>query len=558
MIITIVVTLSGCSQGGQPGLGEVDDINGDVNNGVSEGTAAEILPANETDFLVSASNLQIHGNPDILPGVYFVDEPFMAFTPVRGGAAYNRLYELANGKVIMGFDTNRGGGRTVVMAVTSDDMINWSAPALVGGYDHLDVANLTFLQLENGDIIGAYRANDDLGNEPRRDGYYSSIRAAISKDGGTTWEEHSIIAEEVGIGGVYEPHLGWLDGKMAVFYANDSRNAVNQHMEQNIEFKIWDGEAWGEKMIASDGIQTASRDGMPVWDKTLDGSYVMVIEATNVPGHPFVIQMTSSNDGLDWSLPMWNIYVPNQRDKKAGAPYIVTLPDGRYAVSFQTDDDKERTGDAASYMKVMFSLDDKGHTWTEAFVPFLIPEEGSANWNSLFLRGDRLYAATGTAYPSPGIYLREAVLYPYNVPGKNLVNNGMFMFGNTQNWFFEMRGARYHFEFPAKRMENRAGNRFLTMTNNTDDDIALNQQIPGVPEGEYVFVIKAMGGARVSVRITQGSETVEFSFNTPEDVFMEFTQTGIMLQDGIATLSIVMVGGTGRDLSVDDIYLAAK
>jgi hypothetical protein len=316
---------------------------------------------------------------------------------------------------------------------------------------------------------------------------------------------------------------------------------------------------WSEKHIASDGIQTRSRDGMPVWDKAADGSYVLVAEATNEAGYPFVVQMKASPDGLDWSAAFKNVYVPYQKGKKAGAPYVLTLPDGRYAVAFQTDDDANRTGDAASYMKVMFSTDATGEAWTEPFVPFLVPDTACANWNSLFLRGDTLYAATSANYPRAGLYLRSAKLSPATSGGQNAVNNGLFIFRNTQNWKFTMNGRVFHNEFPAKQFETDKGNHYLVLTNNTENPIALSQYVQGVAAGGYTFSVKASGNCgEIAVRITQGGETVAFGFTATEDGQQVYSQAGIVLTDGPAELTIEMPGGKGGKLTLDDIALVKE
>jgi hypothetical protein len=419
----------------------------------------------------------------------------------------------------------------------------------ISDWPELGCANTNFIQLKDGTILAAYRANSDE---------YTSIRVSASVDNGYTWKHHSIIAEEIGSRGVYEPHFGWIGDTVAVFYANDSLNVVNESMEQNIEYKLFDGEGWSEKSIASDGTKTHSRDGMPVWDQTIDGRYCMAVEATNESGYPFVIQMKFSPDGLDWSEPLRNIYVPYQKGKKAGAPYLLALPDGRLAVSLQTDDDAAKTGDGASYMKVMFSLDSDGLWWSRPTVPFLMPENACANWNALYLHDGYIYMATSANYPKSGIFLRRASLAPKTAPGQNVVTNGQFVFKNTQNWEFAMDGKVYHGEFPAKQFESKAGNHALTIINNKGVDIGLVQDIPGVEKGSYILSAKLSSedGAKCSLRVKQGEETLEFEISPDKD--QKEHQTRVSLQSGPAEISLVMLGGTGRLLTVDDIALAKE
>lgn len=349
---------------------------------------------------------EIKEKPDT--AVNWEEKTITVYKPYSGGVWYPRMYQLKNGTLICGFDTNEDGNRAVVKIVSSvDGGLTWSKEAVQGtNYPEYDCANANFIELDNGDIWLAYRANVMEGEE-----YYSSIRINVSKDGGKTWEPHSIAAEEKGVGGVYEPQLGYIEDKIAVFYANDSLNVVKNGRQQNIEFKIWEGTSWGDKIIASDGTKTFSRDGMPVWCKLEDGSYAMVIESTSLhPSYEFIIQMKTSPDGIDWSNKLKDIYIPTGLKKKAGAPYIVKLADGRIAVSFQTDEDDINTGDAFSKMKVMISKDKTGTEFLPSSEPFDTPQGYCSNWNSLLSYDNYLYAVTSTNYPDDSILLRRGTV----------------------------------------------------------------------------------------------------------------------------------------------------
>jgi Neuraminidase (sialidase) len=313
---------------------------------------------------------------------------------------------LSDGTLLCAFDVREHHANSVIKIVkSSDGGLNWEEWSVIDYYAGLNCANPGMIELENGEIWLSHRANA----RPRGE-HYTSLQNNISRDGGKTWERHSVIDEQYGIGGVYEPHFGRIGGKIAVFYANDSRNAVTAHMEQNIEFKTWESGKWSAKQIASDGTKTHSRDGMPVWDRRTDDRYALVIEATNVAGFPFVLQMKSSPDGYDWSEALRTVYVPHREGRKAAAPYVATLPDGRLLVSFQTDEDATEAGDRFSVMKVMVSTDETGDTWHEPFMPFNIPDGYCAIWNGLYVYNGRVYAVTSANYPSNGIYLRRASL----------------------------------------------------------------------------------------------------------------------------------------------------
>lgn len=390
----------------------------DINNGEKEMEKAEnnkIMNSDDIQDNNISTEEDIEGDDNMSgtkeasdTAIQWEEEAITVYKPYGGGVWYPRMYQLNNGTILCGFDTNEDGNRAVVKIVSSEDGgLTWSKEAIQGtNYPEYDCANANFIELDNGDIWLAYRANVMEGEE-----YYSSIRINVSKDSGKTWEPHSVVAEEKGEGGVYEPQLGYIEDKIAVFYANDSLNVVKNGRQQNIEFKLWEGNSWSEKIIASDGSKTFSRDGMPVWCRLEDGSYAMVIESTALhPSYEFIIQMKISTDGIDWDNKLKDIYIPKGLKKKAGAPYIVKLADGRIAVSFQTDEDDVNTGDAYSKMKVIISKDTTGTEFLKASSPFETPQGYLSNWNSLLSAKNYLYAVTSTNYPEDSILLRRGSL----------------------------------------------------------------------------------------------------------------------------------------------------
>ena len=325
----------------------------------------------------------------------------------RGGA-YPRMYQLQDGTLLCGFDAALGARNARIAIVRSEDGgKTWSDPIIGAEKEGFDCANANFIQLDNGDILLAYRAVKGGENIDAR------ILCSISHDNGHTWSFQSTVIEEYGRGGVWEPHFIMIDGKVAVFYANDSANAMGGTGQQNIEFKLLEEHGWGEKRIASNGNETKSRDGMPVVDRLSDGRYIMVIEANAFPDYVFIVQIKFSPDGLDWSDPLKTIYVPTKKGagKKAGAPYIVVMPGDVLAVSFQTDEDATNSGDGVCTMKVITSTD-LGKTWSEPFEPFPVPDGKSAIWNGMYWANDQLYALTSANYPQGGIYARIATLAP--------------------------------------------------------------------------------------------------------------------------------------------------
>lgn len=331
------------------------------------------------------------------------------YTPSAGGAWYPRLYELSTGDLLCGFDTNEDGGDTVIKVIRSGDGgITWSQPVKAGSFPGHNCANASFLEQPDGSLLLAFRSNKEI-----KCGLYSSIRVNISHDQGITWEPHSLITEETGTGGVYEPHLGYLNDQVVVYYANDSLNVVDTEEQQNIELKyLSEHQSWSEKIIISDGRLTNSRDGMPVWCQLQDKSYGLVIESTSMrEEHPFMIQLLRSLDGIHYNSAPQNIYIPAGYGKKAGAPYLIALPDGKCAVSFQTDEDATETGDHASTMKLIISNDSSLSEFDQCIIPFPTRDGYYSNWNSMLYVQNYILAATSTNDPVPCIQL-NTIKYP--------------------------------------------------------------------------------------------------------------------------------------------------
>ena len=160
-------------------------------------------------------------------------------------------------------------------------------------------------------------------------------------------------------GGIYEPYLGKINGKLTVMYADDRESLAYQY----IIAETWNGSSWTNKRIISNGYKHNSRDGMPAWIKLSNGTYALVIESSKYSnnGHPFIIQLLYSLDGVNWSEPK-DIYIPYSWGKKAAAPGIAELPTGQIVISFQTNEDytgvitdSNKDSDGVNGMKTIYS-----------------------------------------------------------------------------------------------------------------------------------------------------------------------------------------------------------
>lgn len=327
------------------------------------------------------------------------------------GAYYPRLLKLKNGDLLCAFEhvgtfgTSSVSANRIVIARSKDGGETWdSSPTgenampiasvmpttaevsnIVSGAQY-NCSNAALYQTSNGDLICAYKAASS------GDSYGRYIFCSISKDNGYTWSYHSEISncwkrgsasavksaidKKSGIG-VHEPIFGDINGDLVVMYADDFwpmfdnvKGSTNlNHETQYLVSKTWNGEEWSNEKIVQNGATTKtvasgvtnhSRDGMPGFAVTSNGTYVMVMEGTyrRTQGHPFIILMSYSKDGKNWSTPI-EIYKPHTSGAKAAAPYVTVTKEDRIVVSFQTDEDSVKagtgTGDWYSVMKTIVS-----------------------------------------------------------------------------------------------------------------------------------------------------------------------------------------------------------
>ena len=307
---------------------------------------------------------------------------------ISGGAWGPRVYTMSNGELIAGYETSSG----IKTAISQNNAKLWKFQASASFRPQNSCANVNFYEFE-GKIYMSYRATGGSSKS------YTSLQVSVSEDFGRTWKHHSTIAEYDEDGGVWEPCLGEIDGKLTVFYACDARSVTSR---QNIESKTWDGSKWTKRTIISNGEKHNSRDGMPVWIRLSTGTYICVIESQKYAGsgHPFIIQYLTSEDGKKWSEPV-DAYIPTTNGSKAGAPGIIELSTGQVVISFQTDEDATQKGDRTSVMKTITSkVSDlskfKLRNFTASDNVFATPDGEGSTWSGIWYYDGWLYAAAGT------------------------------------------------------------------------------------------------------------------------------------------------------------------
>lgn len=289
---------------------------------------------------------------------------------VSKSGRYFRAKQLNNGDVV-GVYYKSGDG--IYFVRSTDGGISFGEPVLVQEnttheeYGRLETQNPNIIELKDGRLMVFYRyntytsKNSDGTYKYNFNTYYSSISYRISSDGGKTWGESNLVAkktsrtiEEIASAtsdyGYWEPDPYYVGNDLLLYYADTS--TPNNLSYQHIMVCKWNSETetFGESSVAQDGTAHGSRDGMSVVTKLSDGNYAMVIESTAVGAElagkaTFVIKMSFSQDGINWTEPV-TVAQPENLGQKAtsgenavcASPYVVTLPDGRLAISYQTTD----------------------------------------------------------------------------------------------------------------------------------------------------------------------------------------------------------------------------
>ena len=368
-------------------------------------------------------------------------------------AGYPRLYQLSNyweNAWFLGGDNGR-----IVLRRSFDQGLTWTKEEVIASMNGYALANVDFFELPNHDIICSFRA---IGNSTSTKNN-RKLHFAISSDGGETWVDGGDIVDNYILGeslgytsdqvttamtlknniGFYEPYVDFINNVPTVMYADDftpmlikakgasvSLNYATQYlMSQTYDM---DSMKWStERKIVMDGTKEKSptdsglaarisRDGMPVYARMKDGTYVLVFEGTyrdsdyhsytGEPSlseyHPFEIMLSYSKDGVNWSNPV-EIYTPHNNRSKSSAPFICVTDDDRLVVSFQTDEDavlSDKVGDSYSVMKCMISKpgvkieDIRQDSFYGVNNVNNTPVGSGSLWNGMMLLGNKLYTCS--------------------------------------------------------------------------------------------------------------------------------------------------------------------
>ncbi len=350
---------------------------------------------------------------------------------LTSGGTYARMATLADGRIICTYGAKKSGDKTpqIYATFSSDKGLTWSeSVAVTAGIDGdiLECANGIPYRLEDGTIIVGYRANEDkiVGQKT----YHSSIRVMCSKDGGQTWERHSIVwdlfEKDIKFSnsyGLWEPHFGMLNGELACFFAIGKNVYDYDHIINSTDIFVFRDGAWVRAHYTSDEVPGAIKNGMPVWQEIKEGGYIMTVESTQNQKTAYKNVLTTkiltSRDGIHW-VNQCDVYVPDKYKTRSAAPYIVQLPDGRFVVSYMSDEDlSEPSNNEQMILKISISksglsaYDLKGEGDFEGpYNVFGTPVGSRSTYGGMMVDDEYLYVYGYSSYPENQIVLRRAKL----------------------------------------------------------------------------------------------------------------------------------------------------
>jgi hypothetical protein len=265
--------------------------------------------------------------------------------PGRFGSQYGRMTKLADGSWLIIYTIYDNGGykygdahdlnwqgTALQIARSTDNCRTWKVISTLRG-NNRDLDNGEIIQLPDGQLRMAARSVR----------WQQSYRISVwsSVDGGMTWQWLSQPDGNEGFPGslgspdkgVYEPYFCLLDnGALALFYSNEKHVVENPSFSQIISEKLSTdgGKTWGSEIwVTWDPDRPLDRPGMPVVTKMANGKYIAVFEI--VGSRRTDVFCKTSDDGKTWSSGVGTA-IPGQ----VGGPYVVSLADGKLAVTSNT------------------------------------------------------------------------------------------------------------------------------------------------------------------------------------------------------------------------------
>jgi hypothetical protein len=298
--------------------------------------------------------------------------------------------QLASGDILANRTRWRAGETAVVCSRSRDGGRNWEDISVIArDKAGVDMGDGHLLPLADGAVLFSYRHNHTRTNDAGLRQY--SIRTAISRDAGQTWQAHSVVAESAHNPRVEPEALRGLwssflllkrDGTLQCYYDDeDTPHRTGFFRHQWVTMKTWDAgrQQWVDPVTVSraHNRRHLSRDGMASVVELPSGRLLCVLESveTAAPHANCIRQVTSDDGGRSWS---WQhqkrgkLFQTSKRNHLAVSPWVAPLPDGGLICVFATDEGcavPSRSGTHPWHLKTdvkCVTSGDEGRTWSPA------------------------------------------------------------------------------------------------------------------------------------------------------------------------------------------------
>lgn len=306
-----------------------------------------------------------------------------------GYNGYARMTTLPSGDLICVYESNG----SIVAVKSVDKGHSWSQPGIVAPKeDGINMAVPDVLVLQDETLLVMYNPRPYEIDPSRR----FAIRTIRSRDEGSTWQDERVLYE-AGYrfeNGCWEPSAVQLaDGEIRLYFANEG--IYTSSNEQNISMLISQdgGLSWTEDpQIVS--FRPGFRDGMPV--PLVQESEVDIAIEDNGDGNfkpSIIVQEDPESDvvGAESENRLQPLKDPLETGVYAGAPYLITFPDGTVLLSYQGSEGRGTSLSQAVMRVVMGSVEMNG--FDRKTTPFILPASRNGLWNSMAIIDEHTVAA---------------------------------------------------------------------------------------------------------------------------------------------------------------------
>jgi hypothetical protein len=318
--------------------------------------------------------------------------------PLAGYCGYARMIQLPDRSLLTIYEA-RGN----VVCVRSNDLgRTWSAPITIAARENgVSMAVPDIIQLKDKSLIACYNPRPSRRDTTR----HFEIRIRRSADGGNTWTDEQTLyrAGREFANGCWEPSAIQLpSGEIQLYFANEGPYTNSDEQEISLLRSHDNGRTWSRN-AETVSFRASKRDGMPVPVLLNNKKEIAVAIEDNGDGNfkPYIITnslaqnwstvVTGDGAGRHYAL---KEKVP--QEVYGGAPYLRQLKTGETILAYQGTEGRRAHKMEFAEMKVVVG-NAQATNFTGKSVPFMVPPDKCALWNSLcVLDDDSFIAVTST------------------------------------------------------------------------------------------------------------------------------------------------------------------